>query len=261
MTNSTFSNKIQPATLSNVRIELYRSGSLEKTIANKTENDGIHNWTVNSSLQDDQSYIIRVSAHSEPDVYGESEDFSILKAGNFEEHFDDATIVGKSFTESHPNSWNVEGGVYKANRVAGLNERSWSHFNPGDYSDFTCEVKCGNGNSNVWYGIAFRGINNFSNFHFFYVSTEGTWLLRKRINDSSEEILEEKTSTAIKTGFNKWNTLKVEATGQNIRFYINDVLVYSMIISDLALDGKIGLVTRTNYAGVKFDDLSVRIIN
>ena len=259
-TNATPPNKVQPATLTNVRIELYRSGDLAKTIANKTENDGIHVWTVNSNLQDSSNYIIRVSSNPESDVYGESENFSILNAGNFDEHFDDDTIVKNSFTESHPNSWYVEGGIYKVSRIAGLNKRSWSYFNPGDYSDFTCEVKCGNGNDNVWYGIGFRGTDNFSNFHFFYVSTEGTWLLRKRINDSNEVIVEEKTSTAIQKGFNKWNTLKVEARGHNFKFYINGVLVHSAVISDLALDGKIGLVTRTNYSDVKFDDLSVRII-
>jgi hypothetical protein len=48
--------------------------------------------------------------------------------------------------------------------------------------------------------------------------------------------------------------------GHNFRFYINGVLVHSAVISDIALDGKIGLVTRLNYSNVKFDDLSVRII-
>ncbi|NOR14631.1 MAG: PEGA domain-containing protein, partial [Candidatus Aminicenantes bacterium] len=259
--NTTPPNKVQPATLTNVRIELYRSGNQVKTIANKTESDGVHIWTVNSNLQDDWGYIIRVSSNTEPDVYGESEDFSILKAGNFDEHFDDDTIVKNSFTESHPNAWNVEGGVYKITRIAGLNERSWSYFNPGDYSDFTCEVKCGNGNSEVWYGIAFRGTDNFNNFHFFYVSTEGTWQLKERIDGSHEETIEEKTSSAIKMGFNKWNTLKVEAIGHNFRFYINGVLVHSAFLSNLALDGKICLVTRKNYSNAKFDDLSVRIID
>ena len=259
-THGTAPNKVQPATLTNVRIELYRSGDLAKTIANKTENDGVHIWTVNSNLQDSSDYIIRVSSNPESDVYGESGDFSILNAGNFDEHFDDDTIVKNSFTESHSNSWNVEGGIYKVSRIAGLNKRSWSYFNPGDYSDFTCEVKCGNENDDVWYGIGFRGTDNFSNFHFFYVSTEGTWLLKERINDSNEVKIEEKTNSAIQKGFNKWNTLKVEAIGQNFRFYINDVLVHSAFLSNLALDGKIGLVTRTNYSDVKFDDLSVRII-
>ena len=260
-TNATPPNKVQPATLTNVRIELYRSGDLAKTIANKTENDGIHVWTVNSNLQDSSDYIIRVSSNPESDVYGESEDFSILNAGNFDEHFDDDTIVTNSFTESHPNSWNVEGGVYKITWIAGLNERTWSYFNPGDYSDFTCEVKCGNEESDVWYGIAFRGTDNFSNFHFFYVSTLGTWQLKERIDGSHEETIEEKTSSAIKKGFNKWNTLKVEAVGHNFRFYINGVLVHSAVLSNLALDGKIGLVTRKNYSDAKFDDLSVRIID
>jgi hypothetical protein len=258
---SALSDKVHKAALTNVRIELYRSGNLEKTIANKTDNDGLHIWTVNSSLQDDQDYIIRVSSHAEADIYGESEEFSILGAGNFDEPFDDATIVRKSFTESHSEAWNVEGGVYKVSRVAGSNKRSWSYFNPGDYSDFTYEAKCGNGNSEVSYGIAFRGTDDFGIIHFFYISSEGTWELKKRIAGApQEESIEKKASSAINTGFNKWNTLKVEAIGQNFRFYINGVLVHSAVISDIALDGKIGLVTRLNYSNVKFDDLSVRII-
>ena len=252
-------NKVHPATLTNVRIELYRSGDPVKTISSNTENDGLHIWTVNSSIQDGPDYIIRVSSKSEPDVYGESEEFSILGAGNFDEHFDDDTFVKSTFTESHPTSWKVEGGVYKADKIAG-NARSWSFFNPGDYSDFTCEVKAGNGNSHVFYGIAFRGTDNFRNFYFYYVSTEGTWELKKLTNSTSEEVLVQMTSSAIQTGFNKWNRLKVEATGHNLKFYINDILVHSAFFGDLSLTGKIGLVTRINYPDVKFDDLSVRII-
>jgi hypothetical protein len=252
-------DKAHSATLTNVRIELYRSGDLVKTIVNKTENDGVHIWAVNSSLQDGSDYIIRVSSHTEPDVYGESENFSILNAGNFEEHFDDDTFVKTSFTESHPTSWKVQGGVYKADKIAG-NARSWSYFNPGDYSDFSYEVKCGNENSDVWYGIAFRGTDDFRNFYFFYVSTQGTWEVRKLTDYTNEETIAGSTSTAIRTGYNKWNTLRVEATGHSFGFYINDIMVHSAFFSDLSLEGKIGLVSRINYPGVKFDDLSVRII-
>ena len=257
---ATPSDKAQPTTLTNIRIQLFKSGEKVKTITSETDNDGLFTWTVATSLQDGQDYVIRVSSKAESDVYGESEEFSILDAGNFDENFDDDTFVKKYFTESHPYSWKVEGGVYRADRIVG-NARSYSFFNSGDYSDFSFEAKCGNGNDNVWYGIAFRGTDNFRNFCFFYVNSEGMWELRRKLADSTdEEVLERMSSTAIQTGFNKWNTLKVEATGHTFRFYINGILVHSTNLNDLSLEGKIGLVTRINYSDVKFDDLSVRII-
>jgi sugar lactone lactonase YvrE len=64
----------------NVRIELYKWTSLAETIAADTANDGQHNWTVPLTTADGSDYRIRITAVSHPEVFGESEFFTIGSA-------------------------------------------------------------------------------------------------------------------------------------------------------------------------------------
>lgn len=47
--------------IENVRIELYKGGSLEIEIANNTESDGSHNWAIPNGLTDASDYTIRMT--------------------------------------------------------------------------------------------------------------------------------------------------------------------------------------------------------
>jgi len=68
---------IKALTLTDVKIELYKGTSLVQTIASSSENDGSYTWTVDPSLADGTDYKVRISCASDPDVYGESNDFTI----------------------------------------------------------------------------------------------------------------------------------------------------------------------------------------
>jgi len=70
-----------PQTLSEVKIELYRGGSVERAIDENAENTGSHNWTVPNALEDGTNYKIRVSCATDASVYGESEAFRIASVG------------------------------------------------------------------------------------------------------------------------------------------------------------------------------------
>jgi len=74
-------NTVKPQTLNHVKIELYRGGSLEETIASDTENTGRYDWRVSSSISDASNYKIRVSAAGDSSVRGESSNFTIAKLG------------------------------------------------------------------------------------------------------------------------------------------------------------------------------------
>jgi len=56
----------------NVRIELFKGGSLVKTIVSSTENDGYFTWTVPKSIADGTDYKVRVSSIDDSSVYSES---------------------------------------------------------------------------------------------------------------------------------------------------------------------------------------------
>ena len=63
--------------ISNIKIELYKGGSLTETIASETENDGSYTWQVSSSLANGSDYKVRVSCSSDTSVYGESGNITI----------------------------------------------------------------------------------------------------------------------------------------------------------------------------------------
>lgn len=73
--------EVKPQTLNNVKIELYRGGSLEETIISSTNNTGRYDWKVSSSLPDASNYKIRVSAAGDSSVSGESPIFTIARLG------------------------------------------------------------------------------------------------------------------------------------------------------------------------------------
>lgn len=72
----------QPLAISNVKIELYRGGHLEKTIASNTTNDGYAAWTVPDDLDGASNYKVRVSCSAEEGIYGESAEFDIINLSN-----------------------------------------------------------------------------------------------------------------------------------------------------------------------------------
>ncbi len=64
--------------VSEVKIELLQDGKRVKTIANRTQNDGQHNWKVPEDLADGFNFKVKVSAADEPSVSGTSKVFSVI---------------------------------------------------------------------------------------------------------------------------------------------------------------------------------------
>jgi len=60
-----------------VKIELFKSGSLERIIVSSTANDGSYEWTVPNNLADSTQYQIRIIDVSEPSIFNESDYFEI----------------------------------------------------------------------------------------------------------------------------------------------------------------------------------------
>ena len=71
--------------ISNVKIELYKGGALERTIIANTPNDDSFEWTIPTDLTDGIDYQIRISDASNPTTYGESPDFALTTAATGDE--------------------------------------------------------------------------------------------------------------------------------------------------------------------------------
>ena len=68
---------------SNVKIELYKSGSYVSTITSSTSNDGSHSWTVPSSLTSSLYYKIKITSTTYSIVYDYSDYFSINQLSRY----------------------------------------------------------------------------------------------------------------------------------------------------------------------------------
>ena len=63
----------------NVKIELYKSGSVEETLSSDESNDGSYSWTISSELDAGTDYRIRISSLVDLNVFDESDgDFNII---------------------------------------------------------------------------------------------------------------------------------------------------------------------------------------
>ena len=64
--------------VSEVKIELLQGGKRVKTIANRTQNDGQHNWKVPADVPEGFNFKVKVSAADESSVFGTSKVFTVL---------------------------------------------------------------------------------------------------------------------------------------------------------------------------------------
>lgn len=127
------------------------------------------------------------------------------------------------------------------------------------YRDFVLEVETLHlaGSDNNDYGVMLR-YQDDDNFYSFEISSDGFYTFSKLVNNDLYEIIPWQRSKAIQPG-SESNRLRVEASGSNFTFYINDQLVDAAIDPEFD-QGDIGLVAGTyEDAGtqVAFDNLKI----
>jgi sugar lactone lactonase YvrE len=69
--------KSQALDIAQVNIDLYKGAEKKETIASATDNDGNHSWEVPTTLPDGTDYKVRVSCSTAPEVFDDSDPFSI----------------------------------------------------------------------------------------------------------------------------------------------------------------------------------------
>ncbi|MFO7662287.1 MAG: family 16 glycoside hydrolase [Chloroflexota bacterium] len=130
------------------------------------------------------------------------------------------------------------------------------------FSDFLLEVDAWqrSGSTESSYGILFRMQDN-QQFYRFEVTGTGLFMVERHNADGSwTRLVPEWTPTeALNKGLNVPNRLKVIATGSELAFYVNDILL-TQVTDDLYQSGTIGLDAGTFSGGsvqVSFDNLRI----
>ena len=180
----------------------------------------------------------------------------------FSENFNDG--VANNWVTDGSGTWAVTSGVY---RMTGTTPASstvrYTYYN-GDSIDFSYEAKVRktSGSDDGSMGLYFRSSDGAerNNAYIFHIAANGFYNCYKYVGGvytslSSGWI----ASSAINTGLNVWNTLKVAAYGDSIKIYCNGILLDSYTDSSHSA-GKPGLKAydQTGYSNiVEFDDVKL----
>ncbi len=111
------------------------------------------------------------------------------------------------------------------------------------FDDFKLQVDVAilDGSKGASYGVLFR-MNDQNEFYRFDITADGRFMVEKANADGSwtRFLNDWKRAESIQLGQDTWNSLRVDAVGPEISFYVNSILVHK--ITDEALSsGQIGL--------------------
>ncbi len=127
---------------------------------------------------------------------------------------------------SHDDNWPNDGNCVFANDGYHVKGSYLCYAPTEDVSNGAISVQTAqvNGDTSQDYGLVFRRASK-GNFYVFGVMSSGKWDFFKAANDTASDIVHPTTNSAIKTGMNAKNTLKVVMSGSHFTFFVNGVQV------------------------------------
>ncbi|MFZ4790049.1 MAG: C1 family peptidase [Candidatus Competibacteraceae bacterium] len=198
-------------------------------------------YTPSVSLTSNKGYQWRAAAGS--GAFSSWMNFSVSSASSgFNSQFNGSST---GWVARPGGPWAVTSAVYYTNGVA--NKWSNTSYN-ANFNNFTYTVRMkradtsGNGYSS---GLIVRGLpisfdstNRWNNAYQFLYTQYGNFSVLKSVGGVTTALKSQTTTSSIVR--NNWNTLKVVANGSQLRFYINNVLVWTGSDSSL-ISGQVGL--------------------
>jgi hypothetical protein len=100
-------------------------------------------------------------------------------------------------------------------------------YSPGDdvsNGSISVQVAQVSGDTTQDYGLVFRRASK-GNYYVFAILSSGKWDFYKGVNNTASNVVEPTTNSAIKTGLNAKNTLKVTMSGSHFTFFVNGAQV------------------------------------
>jgi hypothetical protein len=122
------------------------------------------------------------------------------------------------------------------------------------------EVRHAAGPEDNDYGLVVRYNTDVQRFYMLVVSSDGFYQVQRYDEQTWESVVPWTASAAIHQGLGSTNYLRVECTGNTIRFYTNGVLL-TVVDDPLSEAGSVGLIAGTGEAGnvvAAFDNLVIR---
>ena len=182
-----------------------------------------------------------------------------------------AILFSDSFTAGSIGPWLLESDEQGQTIIAdgrlvialdSLNLVQYTALGDLNFSDFnlTIETSQTAGNPNSSYGLLWR-MNGPNQFYRFEINSVGLYLVERRNSDGTIGDLSVgwQPASALLTGLNVTNRLRLEAIGSQMKFYVNDQLIYE-IADGTYQQGGIALDAGTFGEGglqVMFDNLVI----
>jgi hypothetical protein len=222
-----------------VDLELYLWDTRVNDIARGVPNSGSYTWNVPANTTEGYNFKILVSCPGVPESRGFGPPFNLL---GFKEDFTDNTA--DFWLPDNAANWKVAGGYYTASKTTErLSINIYNFLYSG--SSFTIESKMrwsefSGGNSGAQLFIMLGNSNNFNDISGYALgySMDGTiniYMINSyNFLDPPPDLptpLYSGSSSAVNTGLNNWNTVKVVRNDTSYTLYINNTLIYTFIHS------------------------------
>jgi hypothetical protein len=164
-----------------------------------------------------------------------------LPPAEFFEDFEDG--VADNWVDDDSGVWSVADGVYKmSGSQPQILASRYSYYDENfDNFSYQVDVRRTQGNELPGQGIIFRGDGTDQNHYVFHIGANGKYFIYKRVEGVTIKLIPVWTFTsAIQQGLDSWNTLKVVCQDSTMEFYINSILIESLIDSEF-FTGKVGV--------------------
>ncbi|MGZ3673026.1 MAG: hypothetical protein ACXVCO_01835 [Ktedonobacterales bacterium] len=129
-------------------------------------------------------------------------------------------------SSSHKDGWPEDGNCSFASDGYHVNGAYLCYAPTDDVSNGSISVQVAQvkGDTTQDYGLVFRRASK-GNYYVFAILSTGKWDFYKGVNNSASNVVEPTANSAIKTGLNAKNTLKVTMSGSHFTFFVNGVQV------------------------------------
>ena len=125
-----------------------------------------------------------------------------------------------------PECWSVQNGKLV---FTGINQHLFRLILLNEFFyNFTYQVQARKVSGSTTYGIFFRRDPQTKDAYQFGINSEGEYFVNYWKDNNSQRIIDFTSSDAIKPGLNVWNTLKVTAEEDTLKFYANGVILNSL---------------------------------
>ena len=251
-----------------VKIDLYENDVFSRTLFANNVNNYSKNWTIPADLVTSTKYKVRITSTT-AEIYDESDSYFTIDGvpatpAIEDETFDDG--LAQNWTTVDGN-WTLVDSLYQAewnttNRTASV------YLNTGITGNYMVESRCRKVQGNYYYGIIMNGDHSIID------ATDGMWNSMQLLIDVSGGFWIAymvdgswngyySTSTAINTGLNAWNVLKVIVNNDTneYHFFANDQ--YIVTVTDTHYNhGEVGLLDYSTVASeTEYDYVKISPVN